>query len=505
MRFPIAAGLMMAVAPLLNAGPPQLETRLVDLNVVAVDKEGTPVDNLTIDDFLVSDGGKPQKVVFFHHVDGRPSSPPYLGPHEFSNRVATRTSHATVILFDLLNERMGTRTNAWSQLVRYLGSLKESDDLYLYLLTLDGRLFAVRGLTGAPAQSGETTEPWTRQIKPLLDQAMTTVTRLRPVDIDVAVRVQLTYAALLDLTGQVSRVPGRKNIVWITDGVPIELGPRRSDTGDFVDFTPQLRQLSETLHRFGVTIYPARQIMLGSTDGPPDLPGVQSGSSNAAPGMASDETLDEFARMTGGRPDGGKDIAGAIKQAMIDGRSSYQLGYYPEAKSWDGKFHKIRVVCTRKGVRIRTREGYYAWRESPEERARGAIDDVVSMHSDPAEIGLLATLSADPQDPGRVHFRAVIDANDLAFARDADRYAAHLRLAIVGYWADGQTVGSPVIPMDLYYTAHDLDAALPSGIEFTRDLSIAEGVKSVRLFVFDLGSNEVGSVTVPVGAAHNKE
>ncbi len=53
-------------------------------------------------------------------------------------------------------------------------------------------------------------------------------------------RVAITFQALETLAVQLSRVPGRKNIVWVTDGVPIALGPERSDTGEVVDFTSQI-------------------------------------------------------------------------------------------------------------------------------------------------------------------------------------------------------------------------------------------------------------------------
>ena len=151
-----------------------------------------------------------------------------------------------------------------TRLIRNLETLETPDYVYLYLLTLDGRLFPVHGLPPQGEVSPPEGVPWTRRIKPLMEGALREVLRIRPVDIDVAVRVQITYSALSAIAAELSRVPGHKNIVWITDGVPIELGPNRSDTGDFVDFTPLLRQMSEEFDRCSVAIYPVRQIMLGT-------------------------------------------------------------------------------------------------------------------------------------------------------------------------------------------------------------------------------------------------
>jgi len=112
-----------------------------------------------------------------------------------------------------------------------------------------------------------------------------------------------------------------------------------------------------------------------------------------ATGELSADTLNEFADMTGGRPNNGKDIGAAITQAMNDARTSYQLGYYSPFEAGDGKFHKLRVTCTRKGVRIQAKTGYYAWPQDPEAEALQTIRLAVSQPSDAAEIGLRATIS----------------------------------------------------------------------------------------------------------------
>lgn len=507
MRFRSALGLVLALASLRGDDRQQAEDP-VNLNVIAVDSHGQPVTGLTRDDFQVTDAGKPQKIAFFRHNDSKLWPVPQLGPNEFSNRRAASVPCATLILFDLLNERFGTRGAAWSQLVRYFEPLESADYLYLYLLTLDGRLYAVHGLPSAESQDARPGEPpWTRQIKALMNEAMHAVLTLRPVDIDVAIRVQLTYRALDGLAMQLSRVPGRKNIVWITDGVPISLGPIRSDTGDFVDFTPQLRQLSEGLDRSGIAVYPVRQVMIGSPNAMgagPDAMGANprgSLSTGNLGGLGSAETLDEFAGMTGGRPDAGKDIGAAVKQAMTDVRTSYQIGYYPASLSRDGKFHKLRVTCTRKKVRIQTKTGYYAWPDPPGMRAREAIEAAISPAFDAAEIGLRASLSPDAKAGHSVRLAAHIDANDIALVQQKDQYTGQLQLAVVSYLADGRTESSSVTALDLHYSAQERDQALKQGIFVAQNVTLGENVKTIRLIVFDCGFNTIGSLSIPVKGA----
>jgi VWFA-related protein len=483
MRFRIVLGLALALGSSLGDDQQQPERRLVNLNVIAVDNHGEPVTDLTADDFQVADAGKPQKIAFFHHTDGKLWQVPALKPNEFSNRKGANIPFATVILLDLLNERFGTSGTAWNELVHSLERLETADYLYLYLLTVTGQVYPVHGLPGAEAEAARPEEqPWTRQAKPLLDEAMRKVAGLKSAGIDVAVRVPLTYRALNSLAGELSSVPGRKNIVWITDGVPLVLGPARSDTGQLVDFTPQLRQLTEGLERSGIAVYPVQQVFAGSR-------------------LESADTLDEFAGLTGGRPDAGKDIGAAIEQSMKDLRTGYQIAYYPPVRNWDGKFHKLRVTSTRKGVRIQAKTGYYAWPEPPGARARAAIEAVWMTTFDAAEIGLRASLSRDPNDGHLWQLAGAMNADDVALAQQNGLYTGQLETAFVSYLTDGRTESSDISSMDLRLSAQERDQVQREGIRFARNVTIGENVKTVRFIVFDHGSGAIGSISIPVKAA----
>jgi VWFA-related protein len=415
-----------------------------------------------------------------------------LGPNEFSNRSGAIVPHITLVLLDLLNEKFATRALSANQIIHDLGPVESADSLYLYLLTVDGRTFAVRGLTGS---EGETREqngvPWTRGIKPLLDGALRDVLRMKPVDIseDVNIRVQVTLNALNAIALQLSMFPGRKNVVWVTNGVPMVLGPHRSDTGEYVDFTAQLRQLADVFDRYETAIYPVQQIMLGS----PDAVG-------GGDGIESRATLEELAGLTGGRPGTGKDIAAAVRQAVADVRTSYQLGYYAQPRNWDGKFHKLRITCTRKGVRIQVRTGYYGLQEPAGARAQRAIEAATSTEFDAAEIGIRGSVTPDAQNGQHVRLAGRIDANDIVLAQDGDRYSGQLRLAMVGYQSDGRIANSTMVPIDIHYRVQERDRSFEEGIAFAQDVTLEKGVNRLRFIVFDRDSNTIGSLTMPVNA-----
>jgi len=497
-RFSIGLVLVLALAP-VRGDQPQPETPMVDLNVIAVDSHGQPVTDLTRDEFQVTDAGKPQNIVFFRHNSAKLRQARPTDAHEFSNRRGTNIPHATVILLDLMNQGFATRGISSGQLSRYLDSLESADYLYLYILTIEGRIYPVHGLPNREAVTPQPGQPWTRDSKRLLDDAIREVTRVRPTYMDVALRVQLTYRALEDLAAQLSRVPGRKNMVWITDGVPLTLGPMRSDTGDYVDFTPLLRQLSAALDRSGIAIYPVRQVMMGSPDTVGDGPG--GGPAGGRSGLGSIDTLEQFAAMTGGRPDAGKDIGAAIKQALSDMQTSYQVGYYPASKNWDSKYHKLRVTCKRKGVRIQSKTAYYAWPEPPGTRAEQAVNMAATTTFDAAEIGLRATLTADPNQAHAARIDAHVDANDIVLANEGDQYTGQLRFAVVEYTIDNRANVSALNSLDVRLNDQQREQALADGISVTENLTMDDNIRSLRLVVFDRGSDTVGSVSIPLKQA----
>jgi hypothetical protein len=250
------------------------------------------------------------------------------------------------------------------------------------------------------------------------------------------------------------------------------------------------------LNQARIAIYPVRQVMLGSADGIGGTSGVGE-TGGAGTGIQSDATLNEFAGMTGGRPDHGKDIGPVIQQALNDMHTSYEMGYYPPPRNWDNKFHKLRVTCKRKGVGIEAQTGYFAWAETTGTRAQQAFNMAASTTFDAAEIGLRAGVSVDPKDGRVTHFDLHIDALDLARLYQGDAYLAQLRLTVVHYLAGGRTETQPITPVNLHYNGQERDAALKEGIDFAENTPAGQGRYTFRILVFDRGSDAIGTLTIP--------
>lgn len=506
MMFAIAIELLLALATPQQAQPPPPEAKLVYLDVIAVDNRGVPVTDLTADDFQISDAGKSQKIAFFRHRDAKPGLAASLQPNQFSNRTGVDPSHAIAILFDLLNERPETWGDSWNELVHFLEPLETANDLYLYLLTADGQLYPVHGFVVhsrfVVRREGATEPlegpPWTRQIKPLMDAAMREAARAP--GLAVYDRSRATYEALDRLAIEMSRVRGRKNIVWVTAGVRVAMDARNL-TGEYMNMWTwqQLRDFGQELARSGVAIYPVQQIMLGSQDA--GNPGPRGSDAAINAGLDDRRTLDELAGLTGGRLNQGKDIGAAINESRNDLRTSYQIGYFPPPQNWDGKFHKLRITCKRKGVRIQAKSGYSAFKDPDETETRQALDTATAADFDADEIGLRVTMSPDPKDPRMEHFSLHIDANNVALARQAGQYMAQLRLAAITYLANGRNQDSRIIGFNPHYSAAERDKVLQNGIDFNQDMKVEANMKEIRFILYDRGSNAIGSVTIPVNNA----
>ena len=332
------AGFVAAVlaASSLSAQQPSAGTRNVALNVVALDSQGNPVEDLTAADFQVSDQGKPQRIVsFVSNPDPKqlsaPSKPggPATGPGT--------PARPLVILFDLLNADFSKRGFGKEEIERALEHMEASDFLYLYLLTNAGDLYPVHPIPSRTAEVAPDKTPWTAQIRPMLEDAINKVYGLRPVDeSQMGIRIDSTYKALDLIASMIGSIPGPKNIVWITHGVPTIV---RLRGGEPYDYSPQLQRLATAIDRAGISISVVDQ--------------------GSDPGSGTLGTLEQLTELTGGRilTDG---VEKAIVNLMTAARSSYRIEY--AQPSADDKFHKIKVTCTRKGVRLQTKQGYYAYR-----------------------------------------------------------------------------------------------------------------------------------------------
>ena len=86
-------------------------------------------------------------------------------------------------------------------------------------------------------------------------------------------------------------------------------------------------------------------------------------STNFPDGGAGDKILQRIADATGGRafePFQLSDVANAFTEIQEDLRSQYALSYHPPDFAKDGRYRTIQISANRRGLKVRSRSGYYA-------------------------------------------------------------------------------------------------------------------------------------------------
>ena len=159
------------------------------------------------------------------------------------------------------------------------------------------------------AEVAPAAEPWTRDLAPTLQAALKDLVHLKPVDNrEIKVTFELTVNALRDLGSQMAQISGRKNLVWLTQGLPI--------TGYSIaaqmrlDFTKPLQGLGQELEQAQIALYTVEQ----SASGAPIQP-------------ERAQAFETLTGITGGRESSGDRAGKAIQQAIADSRANYEMAY----------------------------------------------------------------------------------------------------------------------------------------------------------------------------------
>lgn len=180
----------------------------------------------------------------------------------------------------------------------------------------------------------------------VLEKARYMVNRLQPA-------AASTLKALQGLTTGLARIPGRKTIVFMSEGFMFE-----NAWGD-------LRVLVAQAARANVRIYTLDALGLRRRSPSTELGTLQPLETGAAIPSDIYNTVEEgpntLALDTGGYViRNTNDFAGALDEIARDTSHYYVLGYTPSNGMADGKFRRIGVRVKRPGVQVRARRGYVA-------------------------------------------------------------------------------------------------------------------------------------------------
>jgi len=316
-------------------------------------------------------------------------------------------------------------------------------------------------------------------VEKTLDKAMKAASHARPTEMsDTELVVKKTYVALETLANQLAALPGRRDIVWITNGMPNVWNPKTPCNGDWVDCALYVPHLSVTLDKDDVAVNPV------------------SYTSSPMPDITRD--MEQIAGLTGGWLYTGEDIGSVLKEVARDAASSYSIYYDPGTDNWDSKFHKVRLTVDRKGIKLRSKQRYYALPDKRPENAKqqAALATVFQRAADDPAIGLRAAIVTEPGKPAQIQIR--IDPADLLLHEEGGVFTGGVAVLLADIGASGP-IGAPSVAMlNVHLTREQHEAAMRDGLPAAQEHPIGDSVQKIKILVLDQGSDTAASLTIPV-------
>lgn len=466
--------------PTQNVPSVKVTTRLVVVDVVAHDKKGHAITDLEATDLRILEDGKEQPIRSFVFQRGvKPAEkaaqePTALPANMVSNaRTYPPNTALNVILLDSLNSNLLNQAYVRTEMVKFLQRLPQGQPVAIF--TLGRKLHMVQDFTTDLTALKRVIAEFKGE-SPILTQNPTGTSEVSMAPTGIAeqtlaemapqmlaqikdfaeqttsdqndMRIQYTFAALTSLGRMLSRYKGRKNLIWVSESIPMNIF---SDFNTLTRLNPNARSDGKTQgqnkgyktnHAYGdslaflgslladaqVSVYPidARGLIGSPLYNVADNISGQGGSALGglamkAEGKQSEELFQSHVAMldladkTGGKAYYNRnDIDNALSDSIDDGSTYYMVGYYPQNKNWDGRFRKIEVKTRRHGVDLRYRTGYFA------------IDRAayLAQYPEQTDIEFSQALSLEAPIAGALQFKA--EVNPLA----ADSKTVLLRYAI---------------------------------------------------------------------------
>jgi VWFA-related protein len=510
-----------AVTALAQQAPPEPSFRtgtdLVQVNVVAQDKDGKPVPNLRREDFQIFDNGSQQQIRLFIAEKPESSPPRTAVPGTFTNQIATEgRAGYSLLLFDNLNIDPGNNAlaNTARARIKALKAFREippGDKIAIYALgcqfqvvrefTSDRDSLLQRLNTFAPAPGACIDPPGAEEHSSLESRANPNYARMRasiwttgPTRAEIrepgppaeptlgSVNAAAEFAAVAEkmqegmgdqqialLTDHLAGIPGRKNLIWLTSR--FRLSPSN---------------LTKLVNA-GVAVYPVDT--LGSTI------------ALDADKKARAAALRAIAAMTGGVAYVDRDdLDVAIREALTDGHISYTLGFYRPDRDIRKSTHQIGVRVSLPDITLRYRTSYTV--EPPPPKSANPVHDLVEAMNrgfDATAIGM--TVSAVRRQ-NQLELSLNLDVSGLDLEQSDGRWKGKAELVARFMTADGRVAGK-VVALTLTFNLRPATyaSALQQGLRVHREITIPPKSIEVNLLTGNLATGKIGTLTIPLPEA----
>jgi VWFA-related protein len=502
----LALGLLLASIPSHAAEEPpagesfkeSIEVSVVNLDVYVTDKKGEPITGLKKEDFQVFEDGNPVEISnFFAESRGTapaPAASAGLGQTAPERPVSQRLR--LVVFVDDVNLTQANRMRILQNVEKFLhAELKPGDEVMLVrydqkldirrqftpdLKLVDGDIEAILNLPTDIRKYERSFNSALQSIgfSRLGGEAVGTLVegQLNAWAGEESIMVQGALDALDSVVSWLAGVPGRKAILYVSDGLPITPGldlytiftraPQSAEatkrispmSAEKFDMTKRFRQLTSHASRNRVAFYPIEAYGTRNSEGSL-FDSVSLAVRQAGLRFLADDT-------------GGKalvnaaDVPSALAKVADDFATYYSIGYQPN-RPGDEAEHKIEVKVKTRGAQVRYRQWY---RDKPVSETVAEATLAV-MRFGPEDNPLGAKLEVVPnQKPGETLVRVQVPISKLFLQPSGTSRQGQLRLYVV---ASGENSTTPVRQTKLVTVeVPEAEAAAGSKREYTHEIAI---------------------------------
>lgn len=327
-------------------------------------------------------------------------------------------------------------------------------------------------------------------------------------------RVALTLQSLEQIARSVAGVPGRKNLIWLSSGFPLDLEPDYEGGAGRVstaerNYHAAVEQTAAFLAASQIAVYPvdAQGVAVAGVDVTVSRRGMfdtnRSGtygdvmSSQATQYSSIHNTMDVLAKDTGGEAFyNNNDLKGAIGRSIDEGSSYYTIAYTPANNNWDGKLRKIEIKTKRKGIKLLYRRNYFAVpdRQYTESQLRSLL--IASLDPDVAVstmLGLDVKLVPDAKKPNFVFLEYSLDPRQYQFLDKT----AKVDLVVAGSDRAGKRLGE----YGLQFKIPEPKTSAQSEVRFRQEIELRPGTIKLRVGVLDVSTGRIGTLDMPISPA----
>ena len=395
----------------------------IRVDAIVTDRQGNPVLDLKQDEFRIKEDGRPQSIDSFSIVKIDPIAQQIDGPppseirslYEEAREAQRPDVRLFIILLDDYHVRRGNDMVVRKPLIDFI----ENQLAPLDMVAIMYPLTPVTGLTFTRNRSSLISAIEHFQGRRFDYQPRNEFEEqyhYYPAATVEQVRNQVVMTALKGAAIRLGGLrEGRKSIIFVSEGFTTILPPQLNDpsasmpgignpsrgtsvqNSDRSEWTAQVDMISDMslifteMNRNNTSIYAVdpRGLAPFEYDINQGI-GLQVDRKHLDMGL---DTLRALAENTDGRAIVNRnDIGKGMQQIIRDASGYYLIGYNSAQAPTDGKFHKIDVEVTRKGVEVRSRKGYWAY--TAEDAARAATP---RAEAPPAVSAALANLVDPPR------------------------------------------------------------------------------------------------------------